>query len=228
MVSLCLTPREMTVLGDAKEKLTKSPFLDFSVKGSWCQMWVFFSSTDLMKIVAYRMTKKVSIAQYSVMFSVHVSNLFPLTLKTIKGWIWAGSAHRAESRGAPCRCRTCCWAGLWTGRPGWGASGGGSGERRPPPTLHLPPLPQPCASHDLISPFSSMLPLGQITSCLPWLPRFKWPLCFWQWHFILFYVYKWKISRDLILRTREKCHVATGLVLKRGCLCSFLRCSHSS
>lgn len=32
MVSL--TPREMTVLGDAKEKLTKSPFLDFSVKGS--------------------------------------------------------------------------------------------------------------------------------------------------------------------------------------------------
>lgn len=45
-------------------------------------MWGFFSSTGLMRIVAYRMMKKVSIAQYSVMFSVHVSNLFPLTLKT--------------------------------------------------------------------------------------------------------------------------------------------------
>jgi len=41
-----------------------------------------FSSTDLTKLVAYRMMKKVLIAQYSVMLSAHVLNLFPLTLKT--------------------------------------------------------------------------------------------------------------------------------------------------
>lgn len=165
MVSLCQTSGEVTVLDDAKEKPNKSPFLGFSVKGSWCHMWDLFYSTDLMKPVAYRMTKKVLIVQYPVMLSTHVLNLFPLTRKqTIKGWIWTGSTHRAEGRGAPCCRHTCRWAGLWTGRPGWGASGGGSGERRPRPTLHLPLLPQPCSSHDLISPISSMLPLGQITS----------------------------------------------------------------
>ena len=41
----------------------------------------------------------------------------------------------------------------------------------PPPTLRLPPLPQSCSSCDLISPFPSMLHLGQITSSSAMTPQ---------------------------------------------------------
>lgn len=43
-----------------------------------------FSSTDLMKLIACRMTKKIVIVQYSVMLSIHLLNLFPLILKPSK------------------------------------------------------------------------------------------------------------------------------------------------